>query len=205
MTTDDAWEIYDSQAGKAGRPSAEFGKAKLFLIEKGLLGTDADSGTSKEKKDKKPPLELEIIKDAYNVPQSQQLSIYMEGLKYISDKRNFDFDYYLIGRYGITSKICNVWENACLELQQLRTIATELTEHKMIDALCDKWGGGNPLGLMLMLKSVFGYSDRGDSATLSVDGDIEILSNITEEDMEDMNYGGDEQEELDYDNEESVA
>jgi hypothetical protein len=202
MNADEAWEIYDSQAGKAGRPSAEFGKAKLFLIEKKLLGEDADTG--KEKKDKKPPLELEIIKDPYNVPHIQQLSIYMEGLKYISDKRNFDFDYYLIGRYGLTSKICSAWENLSHELQGLRTLASELMEHKLLDAINDKWSGGNPLGNMLTLKAVYGYTDRGDGGTLMVDGNIEILSDVTEDDMEDMNYGGDDSEELEYDNEEAV-
>jgi len=205
MNTDEAWELYDSNAGKAGRPSAEFQKAKLFLIEKGLLGTDAESGKGKEKKDKKPPLVLEIIKDAYNVPQSQQLSIYMEGLQYIADKRNFDFDYYLVGRYGITKKICNVWESASEELQNLRTIASELMEHKLLDAVNDKWSGGNPIGNMLTLKSVYGYSDRGDGGSLMVDGNIEIMSNVAGDDFQDMNYGGDESEELEYDNEENVA
>ena len=205
MNTDEAWELYDSNAGKAGRPSAEFQKAKLFLIEKGLLGTDAESGKGKEKKDKKPPLVLEIIQDPSNVPESQQISIYMEGLQYISDKRNFDFDYYLIGRYGITSKICKMWESVSEELSTLRTISTELMEHKLLDAINDKWSGGNPIGNMLTLKSKYGYSDRGEGGSLMVDGNIEIQSNIVESDMVDMNYGGGDTEEEEYDNEETVA
>ena len=205
MNTDEAWELYDSNAGKAGRPSAEFQKAKLFLIEKGLLGTDAESGKGKEKKDKKPPLVLEIIQDPFNVPESQQISIYMEGLQYISDKRNFDFDYYLIGRYGITSKICKMWESVSEELSTLRTISTELMEHKLLDAINDKWSGGNPIGNMLTLKSKYGYSDRGEGGSLMVDGNIEIMSNVTGDDFQDMNYGGDESEEMEYDNEENVA
>lgn len=205
MTVEEAWDIYDVQSGKAGRPSAEFQKAKLFLIEKGLLGSEASSGKGGDKKkDKKPPLELKIIQDPVNVPISQQISIYMEGLTYIADKRNFDFDFYLIGTYGLTKSVCNAWESASEEVRRLRSIASEYMEHKLLDAVNDKWSGGNPLGNMLTLKSVYGYSDRGEGGSLMVDGNIEISADFDDDDMADIDYELDDKDELEYDNEENA-
>jgi len=203
MNVEQAWDIYDASAGKAGRPSAEYTKAKAFLVEKGLLGKEAETGT--DKKDKKPPLVLELIKDPLNVPPTQQVSIYMEALTFIADKRNFDFDYYLLGKYGLLKSVCKAWEIKSEELQQLRTLAFELVEHKLLDAINDKWSGGDTLGNMLTLKAVYGYSDRGEGGSLMVDGNIDIVSNLEEADFEDVDYEIEESEELDYDNEESVA
>jgi hypothetical protein len=74
-------------------------------------------------------------------------------------------------------------------------------EHKLLDSINDKWSGGNPIGNMLTLKSVYGYNDRGDGGSLMVDGNIEIKSDFTEDDMVDIDYDG--EPELEYDNEDS--
>ena len=65
-------------------------------------------------------------------------------------------------------------------------------EHKHIDALSDKWGGGNPLGNMFYLKAVCGYDDKAGSGALMADGNIDIVADIDEEDTEDVDYMLDE-------------
>jgi len=198
MTEAEAWEIYDANAGKQGRPSAEFKEAKLWLIEKELLTPD-DAKTTTEKKDKKPPLELKIINNPLEISVEYQKELYLEALKYIEDKRNFDFDYYLVGKYGVTSKICAQWEERSPEILQLRILAAEIMEHKLADAINDKWSGGNPLGNMLTLKAKFGWNDRGDGGSMMVEGNIDIRADFTEEDMEAMDYGDSNEEYLNED------
>jgi hypothetical protein len=203
MTEQEAWEIYDAGSNKQGRPSSQFQKAKLWLIDNGKLDTD-EAKTKTEKKDKKPPLELSLINNPFECSEEYQIELYMEGIKYIADKRNFDFDYYMIGRYGLVSTITKVWESNSEKLQYLRTLASEMMEHKLLDAINDKWSGGNPIGNMLTLKSKYGYSDRGDGGTLDVKGNIEIRSEFSEDDMLDIDYDEDgHSEELGYDNEDS--
>jgi hypothetical protein len=199
MTEADAWEIYDSEAGKQGRPSAKFKEAKLWLIEKELLNKD-DAKSTTEKKDKKPPLELKIINNPLEISVDLQKEIYMEAFVYIQDKRNFDFNYYLTGRYGITSAVMKAWEQDP-EMRNLRVIAAELMELKMSDALCDKWSGGNPLGLMLRLKSAYGWNDKGEGGSMMPDGNIGIIAEYTEEDMAAMDYGDSNEEYLNEDSE----
>ena len=71
----------------------KFKEAKLWLIEKEILNPDGKADDSKDKKDKKPPMELKIIASPFDVPVKKQIEYYTEALKYITDKRNFDFDY----------------------------------------------------------------------------------------------------------------
>ena len=188
MTVDEAWEVYDAGAGKRGKPSNQFIKARDFLTQKGLLNLDNEEKKKEEKKEKKPPLELSIIWDAENVPESQQESIYMEGLDYIRDKRNFDFDYYLVGRYGLTRPATMEWEQKSKRIAHLREVATWYMERKHVDAVCDKWSGGNPLGNMLLLKSKFGYDDKAGIGATPLQGTINIVADVSEDDLEDMDY-----------------
>ena len=195
MTEAEAWEIYDAEAGKQGRPSAKFKEAKLWLVEKELLTPD-DAKTTTEKKDKKPPLVLEIINNPLEISEDLKKEIYMEAFTYLQDKRNFDFDYYLVGKYGLTSKITSIWESSNPDIMSLRILAAEMMEHKLADAINDKWSGGNPLGNMLTLKSKFGWNDRGDGGSMMVEGNIEIKAEYTEEDMAAMDYGDSNEEYL---------
>lgn len=195
MTEDDAWDIYNAGLNKQGRPSAKFGVAKLWLIDNGKLTTD-DAKTTTEKKDKKPPLELKIINNPLEISVDLQKEIYMEAFTYLQDKRNFDFDYYLVGKYGITSKTCAYWEEKSSEIMALRILAFEIMEHKLADAINDKWSGGNPLGNMLTLKAKFGWNDRGDGGSMMVEGIIPIKADYSDEDMDAMDYGDSNEEYL---------
>jgi len=142
---------------------------------------------------------LKIINNPLEISVEYQKELYLEALKYIEDKRNFDFDYYLVGKYGVTSKICAQWEERSPEILQLRILAAEIMEHKLADAINDKWSGGNSLGNMLTLKAKFGWNDRGDGGSMMVEGNIDIRADFTEEDMEAMDYGDSNEEYLNED------
>jgi len=187
MTIDDAWEIYEAQKGKNGRPKKEFVEAEALLLKSGELNPIIDESAKKTDGDKKPPLLMNIT-DPRDLSHNRKVEIYKEGLKYITDKRNFSFRYYLTGQYGLTNGDLDQWEEESEELKRLATIAYDHLEHKMIDALSDKWSGGNPVGVLTVLKAVYGYNDRGDSGALKAEGIISISAETDDTDMIDMGY-----------------
>lgn len=189
MTTEEAWEIYNENRGKNGRPKKIAIEAEALLIKTGELNPNLpQEGTKSEKEEKKPQLIFQWIKEPHAVPRQRRIDIYLEAREYIMDKRNFSFDFYLAGSYGLTRKDLEEWEKD-QELLLLRRIASETVEHKMVDSLCDKWGGGNPLGLMMMLKAIYGYNDRGDSGALKADGVISVTTNLADGDYSGIDYG----------------
>jgi len=198
MTTEDAWQIYDAQKGKNGRPKKEFVEAEALLIKSGELTFDAPTGNTESKKseDKKPALAMKLIEISMLTYRDIE-DMYKAGLSYITDKRNFSFRHYLIGEYGVTKSDLDKWESEFADIKRLATIAHDYIEYKLVDALNDKWSGGNPIGNMMTLKAEYGYNDRGDSGALKAEGVIEISSEIDSSDMGGSNdyldIGGDDE------------
>ena len=202
MTTEEAWEIYEDGKGKVGKPTSKYKLAEGHLLKEGALSADSGGNSQTGKEPKKPDLKMNLIENPSETPHYTRVEIYKEALKYIADKRNFSFDYFLRGSYGLTSTDCREWEQNA-EIARLRTIATELTEHKLIDSAADKWGGGNPLILMFLLKSLYGYNDKGDDGAIRMDADISIKADTDDSDFVDIDIY-DDTEELEYDHERQV-
>ena len=187
MTSEEAWEIYEAGKGKNGRPKKEFTEAEAHLLKTGELNPIIDD-TQKKNEDKKPALLMNVVMDPHKLTHARKVEIYREGLRYITDKRNFSFRYYLTGQYGLTNNDLDQWELESEELKRIATIAYDHCEHKCIDALSDKWSGGNPIGIMMVMKAVYGYNDRGDSGALKAEGTINIVADVEESDFIDMGY-----------------
>ena len=185
MTIEEAIEVYQEGQGKRGPKSKEYNKAKLMLIEAGHLKQDGSDPTKEEKKEKKPPMPM-TLKDPQRITERDKVELYKKGLEYITDKRNFSFDYYLIGNTGCTRREIAEWESNNPQLERLRVVATNFIEAKAVDSVCDKYSGGNPLGVMLLLKSVYGYDDRGSSSQITMDGDIVVDAVIEDEEGEEI-------------------
>lgn len=183
MNIDEARGIYSEKAGKAGRKSAKWKEAEALMIKSGELDLSADPA---DDTCKKKGFVMAIIDNPLSIPRQRKIDIYREALSYIGDKRNFSFDAYLLGTYGITKSVCNEWENDS-DILNIRTIANEFIEQKYIDAGSDKWGSVNPLFALFMLKSAYGYNDKGDSSFISAEGVIEI-GMAKDIDTSSMNY-----------------
>ncbi len=193
MTIDEAWEHYQAGRGKNGRPKKAFIEAEQLLISSGELNQQVDASTVKSGEEKKPALLMNIIDNPEEVPHQRRVEIYKEALKYITDKRNYSFRYYLTGQYGLTDDDLDQWE-LHPDIKRLATIAHDYIEYKCIDGLGDKYSAANPLGVMMILKSVYGYNDKGDSGVLKAEGIINISADIENDDLIDMNYGGEDEE-----------